>query len=199
MAYTGVTEVRRYLRGLDLSPLGDTTVLQDAEISDAIEKAARQVDHFTHRTFITVTETRTFDGKGRAFLPIPDLLSLNFLEIYQQRIPISEILTFPYNQLPTTALIYPSGVFPLGAGGIKINGLWGFSTTVPPEVAEATALLSAADILSRLSGSRDQGTSSIVQGALSQHYQEGAYAQQIDRYTLRAYHQLCPFVRWSLV
>lgn len=199
MAYTGATEVRRYLRGLDLSPLGDTTVLQDAEISDAIGKAEHQVDHFTHRTFTTVIETRTFDGKGRAFLPIPDLLSLNSLEIYQQRIPISEILTFPYNQLPTTALIYPSGVFPSGVGGIKIDGLWGFATTVPSEVAEATALLAAADILSRLAGSRDQGTSSIVQGALSQHYQEGAYAHQIERYTLRAYHQLWPFVRLPLV
>jgi len=47
----------------------------------AIEAGSRRVDNMTHRTFFAETDTRVFDGNGRSWMWLPDLLAATTIKL----------------------------------------------------------------------------------------------------------------------
>jgi len=193
MAYCTADDVAKYLCGVDLSALGDAAA-QGSALADAAEAASARVDRFTRRRFTTETGTRHLDGTGGQVLFIPDLVMLDSWSMDGVARQASEVVLCP-EQPPYMWVRLLGGTFSTGKGNVVMTGTWGYGTEVPSEVSRAAAMLAAADILCRIAPARDRGTSSTVQGALSERYESGAYASAIDRLTRQAYQDLVPFRR----
>jgi hypothetical protein len=196
MEYSMVAAVEGYLAGVDLSALGDAGD-QEAAIADAITGAVARVDAFTRRSFSTVTEAKIFNGSGTACLFIPDLVSFDSWSLDGASREASELVLYPAAG-PRMWIRLLSGIFTPGWQNVQLAGTWGYAESVPAAVASATAKLAAADVLGRVAAAKDRGTSSTVQGALSERYDQGAYAAAITRLGLSAQRELVPYRRLVL-
>jgi hypothetical protein len=197
MGYATVDDVKAYLKGVDLSTLGTSTEQDDA-ITNAADGATAQVDHFTRRTFSTVTETRTFDGSGTCKLFIPDLISMTAWAVEGEAQTLSELTLYPLSGPPSLWLVWNEGIFPCGSANIEIAGTWGYANTVPVAIVSATAKLAAADVLGRLAPAKDLGARKTTQGSLIQEFETSAYAGEIERLTREAETLLKSFRRPAL-
>lgn len=193
MAYCTADDVLGYLRGVDLSVLGDAAA-QNAVVLDAVDAASARVDGFTRRRFTAEAGVRYLDGTGSAVLFIPDLLMLDSWSMDGVVRQVSELVLCP-DRSPYMWVRLTSGTFSAGTANVAMSGTWGYGTQVPAEVSRATAMLAAADVLCRIAPARDRGTSSTVQGALSERYESGAYSSAIERLVRQAYRDLVPFRR----
>jgi hypothetical protein len=55
--------------------LGIADTATDTELQDKIEAAGQMINEYTHRIFVPVSETRTFNAPAGTTLAVPDLLS----------------------------------------------------------------------------------------------------------------------------
>ncbi|MGC8833845.1 MAG: hypothetical protein ACP5R4_07285 [Armatimonadota bacterium] len=197
MAYCTADDVMKHLRGVDISALGNASE-QEAAAADAAQAASLWVDGFTRRRFEAVTEAWSFDGSGTDTLFVPDLLVVEEWSMDGLSCDTAELLLCPRTQ-PHTWLRLKCGVFSRGIGNVVLKGTWGYGYSVPNEVVRCTAMLAAADLLGRTAAARDRGTSATVQGALSEHYENGAYSTAIQRLRRDAVSVLVRFRRpiWS--
>ena len=180
MAYATVTEVKAYLKGVDLSVLGNTTE-QDAAISAAADGATGRVDRSTHRTFTTASATRQFNGNGTARLFVPDLLTLTGWSMDGQAQDAESLTRYPLSTTPTLWLLYKDGLFSPGSANVEITGTWGYASTVPAAIVTATALLAASEIYLRIAAATDGGASGLGQGGLTRRFEGGAYESTVVR------------------
>jgi len=198
VAYCTASDVMKHLRGVDISALGNASE-QETAAADAAQAASLWVDGFTRRRFETVTDAWSFDGSGTDTLFVPDLLAVEEWSMDGLARGVSELVLCPQTK-PHAWLRLKEGVFCRGIGNVVLKGTWGYGYTVPDEVARCTAMLAAAELLGRIAAARDRGTSSTVQGALSEHYEGGAYSAAIQRLRKDAASVLVRFRRpiWSL-
>lgn len=123
------------------------TVVRDAVVE--------RVKRFTQRTWIPETETRSFDGNGTGILEVDDYITLNSIVIvgwFGQTTGLTlenfnavEKNTFPNNRIQIYRGSIPNYVgqwanaFPIGRSNIEINAVWGYDTTIPPDLWLAVA------------------------------------------------------------
>lgn len=125
--------------------LGITDASRDQLLTYLLERASKLIDDFCQRTFETKSEERSFivreDQTPKLF--IPDLISITSLEIEEV-----SILSDAYKLFPTDApsqeepyrwIELFNGQFKKGEE-VKINGNWGYWTTVPDEINFACVL-----------------------------------------------------------
>jgi hypothetical protein len=143
MAYTTIEELSEYL--------GITSSEHGALLNDAIATAQAWVDAYTGRTFAPAADsTRYFDENcydGRILYLDADLCSVTTVTNGDSVVIAgTEYTTMPRNVSPWYALKLDSastyswdGI----TGEIAIAGKWGYSTTVPAAVKQATTILAA--------------------------------------------------------
>lgn len=131
-----------------------TDTIDDTMIDSVITAASRSVDKFCNRLFSPATEARYFTAMCGTYLDIDDITTVTTIETdadgdrtYEDTWSATDFDLEPYNaaaygeaytQLHTT----PTGLytFPTGRKGVKITGVWGWSS-IPAPVSEATILL----------------------------------------------------------
>lgn len=143
MAYITRSQVEDYL-GVDIS-----TDL-DARLDTWISYAQKWIDNYTDRTFESARSVKKFDGAGRHYLYIDDILSVSTIwmvandatsdsgskalsssdfYLYQDSNPNKT----PYNRI----VLNPNGgysSFDWGYQNVWIDGAWGYSETAPEDI-----------------------------------------------------------------
>jgi hypothetical protein len=114
-------------------------------------------------------------------LPVPDLLTLTGWAMDGAAQDPAALVRYPLNSTPTLWLLLKSGAFGLGEGNVTVTGTWGYAASVPADIAVATAVLAAADVLSRVAPAKDAGTTAVTQGGLSQKYDGSAFEAHVRR------------------
>lgn len=143
MAYCTKTDVENYLQvGIDSS--------LDTQITAWISAVENYINRYTDRNFEASTMIKKYDGKGRNYLNVDDLLSISSVWFVSndstadggsQQISTSSIYLYqnsdpnktPYNKLqlaPTSTRL----VFPYGHQNIYVHGSFGYSSSVPAEI-----------------------------------------------------------------
>ena len=125
---------------------------RDAALEQMIEASSRQIDGWTARTFYTQTAARILTAAYPDVLELDkDLISITTLETDEYGDRVFETTwdatdyeldgDTPYR----TVFLAPGGTraFPTGRRRVRITGAWGYATTVPAPIREATLLMSA--------------------------------------------------------
>lgn len=139
--------------------ISDTST--DATLTRLITRASRAVDRFCFRepggfAAQTLTKyldvTRSSDGRARAALVVPPLLSVTTLKTDEDGDGVFEVtwtaltdyILYPLNNTPKLEIRVNASAgrytFPLGQRRVEIVGSWGEATTVPEPIAEAVDL-----------------------------------------------------------
>lgn len=153
--YVTPTQVKAYAPTNEIS----TSTVWDAMITTLCTNLSRAFDLLTWRNpgdFAVVdTNTKYFDGIPITATDYQDILNIGELAALPTTVTINGVTIastdywgFPYNALieykPFTALrLNPAGVTKSWGAplrGIAVTGLFGYSTTVPPDVYEALLL-----------------------------------------------------------
>jgi hypothetical protein len=143
MAYTTIEELSEYL--------GITSSEHGALLNDAIQAAQAWIDNYTGRTFAPSADTiRYFDDDcydGDTLYLDADLCSITTVTNGDAvLIANTEYTTMPRNVTPWYALKFKDTstyAWDGFTGEIAITGKWGYSTTVPAPVKQATLILAA--------------------------------------------------------
>lgn len=188
MGYAAAADVVFYLKGVDLTALGDAAAIAAAELA-AGDIATLEIDHRAGRVFTQTAATEyIFDGGGSERLILPDFdAAPTAWKIDDVAQDVSELLAYPLNDTPKTVLLRKEGgTFPAGHGNLKITAKWGYGATVPVDIVAACAMLAAAEILDRISGDLTGGSDAVTQGVLRQSYPGGAFTGETTKYRYRA-------------
>ncbi len=139
--YCTITEVKS-LAGASLST-------DDVLLAVLITRASKIVDNYTRRSFSAVTATRYYtpghDTDGATLYLGADLLSVTTLTNAGVVIPAEGYTLHPLNATPKQYLCLKSAyswTYPVDpVGVISVAGSWGYSTTPPADITQATARL----------------------------------------------------------
>jgi len=175
MAYCTKTDVENYLQvGINAS--------LDTQVSAWILAVTAWIERYTKRRFEASSQVKKYDGKGRNYILVDDLLSLS--DVYftsndstaddnTRHVDTGDILLYqdddpnltPYNKLELSPYSsYKS--FPPGRQNIVIDGSFGFSSVVPDDIKLVATKLTA----SIIKVGKDDGVSSFSEGDLSLSY-----------------------------
>jgi hypothetical protein len=144
IAYCSADDLKSPLR-----TVGHSTRIQD-DVTSILLAASRWMDRYFHLVddaFAQATPaTRRFDvghQKGAVLhLDMPLLQATTVLNGSGNSVPLNTIMLIPRNDLPAMSLRLSSGSWIASyTTEIAVTGLWGYATTVPDLVREATALL----------------------------------------------------------
>lgn len=175
MAYCTKTDIENYLQvGIDSS--------LDDQITSWIEAATAWIERYTGRSFETSSGLKKYDGKGRRYLYVDDIVSVSKVffvandatsDSGSEEISTSDIHLYqdedpnksPYNklQLVTGA---ERAVFPFGEQNIWVEGSFGYSTSVPADIKLVAAKL----VASIVKVGKDEGIGQYTEGDLSVSY-----------------------------
>lgn len=123
---------------------------QTAAFTMISESLIQTIKTRTHRTFITITEDRTYDGSDTGRLEVDDYISINTIQLLgffgntpglslDNFNPVDK-KTFPKSVIQVYQGSVPAFMhmwidrFPAGRSNIKINALWGYDTTIPSDL-----------------------------------------------------------------
>jgi len=140
--------------------LGITSTTDDTVMRKQLEAASRAIDNYCNRRFYVTSETKTFDGATKLWLP--DLLSITTLKTdegndgtFENTYATTDYIKYgggledSLNKLPYTRLeINPNGDYASFASGYKVGvqivGTWGYGNGISatPYIIDTT--LSAA-------------------------------------------------------
>lgn len=175
MAYTTETEIENYL----LTTIDSSF---SSQVSSWISMAQKWIDNYTDRTFEASTETKKYDGNGRYYLYVDDLLSVTTIwmvandstgdantetlaatdfYLYQEDNPNKT----PYNRI----VLNPNGdyqSFELGNQNIWVKGSFGYSAAAPEDIQMVATKLVAGIIETGKNG----GISSFTEGDYTVNY-----------------------------
>lgn len=174
--YTTENDIENYL----LTTI-DTTF--SSQITSWISAVQKWIDNYTDRTFEATTALKKFDGNGKHYLLVDDLLSITSCWMTENSstadgntdtLSTTDYFLYrnddpnktPYNKI----LLNPDGdfqVFDWGKQNIWINGSWGYSSTVPEDIKMVATKL----VASILKVGKDDGIRSYSEGDLSITYQ----------------------------
>ena len=136
--------------------LGITATTDDTVMRKELESASRSIDGYCNRRFYVTSETKTFDGDTRLW--VPDLLSITTLKTdegndgtFENTYATTDYIKYgggledSLNKLPYTRLeINPSGNYSGFASGYKVGvqivGTWGYGDGISatPYVSDTT-------------------------------------------------------------
>ena len=150
--YTTALSVRSMVTDSNMT----TDTSYDAMLGVLITSASRMIDKFVggwDNYFIadSADTVRYFDGNGDKILYIDPFVSLTKLEVaegggvassdYTQWTENTDFVTVPYNRLPKKGLaierLGSKGNFYRFQKGIKVTGKFGYSVSVPDDIANA--------------------------------------------------------------
>jgi len=164
----------------------------DVVLGKMITAASRLIDKYVggfENCFYpsTDTATRYYDGNGEDALWIDPLLSLTSLAVrepggraasdYTTWTLNTDFYTYPYHTTPYEKLIVDNdagskGTFGTTRKGVKIVGVWGYSSTPPADVKQACKIQAMRWFMRAKQGYQDAG----VNASLG----EMIYAQELD-------------------
>ena len=164
----------------------------DVVLGKMITAASRLIDKYVggfENCFYpsTDTETRYYDGNGEDQIWIDPLLSLTSLAVsesggraasdYTTWTLNTDFYTYPYHTTPYEKLIVDNdagskGTFGTTRKGVKIVGVWGYSSTPPADVKQACKIQAMRWFMRAKQGYQDAG----VNASLG----EMIYAQELD-------------------
>lgn len=142
--------------------LPDAEVFSDAEILELTRRCQETIESVCGQKFLPVTETRVFNGQGRATLTVRntiqsvsqilvrgDYLNPNcIMDLTDLRIAPSGTMLGLGNVQPggrgvsAAGRLEPGcGIFPSGFSNIAVTGVWGMYTQVPREIESALGML----------------------------------------------------------
>ena len=164
----------------------------DVVLGKMITAASRLIDKYVggfENCFYpsTDTATRYYDGNGEDALWIDPLLSLTSLAVsesggraasdYTTWTLNTDFYTYPYNTTPYERLLVDNdagskGTFGTTRKGVKIVGVWGYSSTPPADVKQACKIQAMRWFMRAKQGYQDAGVNANLG--------EMIYAQELD-------------------
>jgi hypothetical protein len=148
-----------------------TNSTDDTVLETIIEAASRYLDDQTGRTFYARTETRLYDiPKGRELHLDDDLLTVTTLTNGDSTvIPSTQYILSPANVYPKRAIELKgssSYAWQTTSSGdtkqvISVAGTWGWTSTTPTEIKEATRQI-AKNVANRRTGENSAGEALIL-------------------------------------
>ncbi len=164
----------------------------DVVLGKMITAASRLIDKYVggfENCFYpsTDTETRYYDGNGEDQIWIDPLLSLTSLAVsesggraasdYTTWTLNTDFYTYPYHTTPYEKLIVDNdagskGTFGTTRKGVKIVGVWGYSSTPPADVKQACKIQAMRWFMRAKQGYQDAGVNANLG--------EMIYAQELD-------------------
>ena len=149
MSYVTLRDIRAYL---DIDVTGDDPLLQEA-----IEDAQSYIDSQTNRHFEAVTATRYYDRSARdrwesrlLNLYGDDLLTVTTLtngDSSSTAIAATDYWLYPRNETPYHGILLKSDITSYWEWDtdywVSVAGTWGYSTTPPDDIRQATLTLAA--------------------------------------------------------
>ena len=149
MSYVTLRDIRGYL---DIDITTDDPLLQEA-----IENAASYIDSQTNRHFEAVTATRYYDSGARdrwnsrlLNLYGDDLLTVTTLtngDSSGTAIAATDYWLYPRNETPYHGILLKSDISSYWEWDtdywVSVAGTWGYSTTPPDDIRQATLTLAA--------------------------------------------------------
>ena len=133
------------------SELSITDESYDDMLMSMIEQAKGFLDDYCGTKFDTVSEVRYFDGAG-SILFIDDLVSVTSIKLdedgdgtYEATMATTDYVLYPLNKTPKTYIKLTNdsdyGGFASGVRtGVKIDGTWGYQSTVPAVIRRASII-----------------------------------------------------------
>jgi hypothetical protein len=132
--------------------LGITDSTSDTDLEDVIEGVSRFIDNDRRRVFYTTTaEARYWTPKHSDRLWIDDAVSISAVEVATSTSlsytawASTDYLTVPFNTTPVMCIhVHPASGKYFVRGllkSAKITGTWGYASSTPNEIQQATILL----------------------------------------------------------
>jgi hypothetical protein len=138
--YTTIENIEDYL-------LTDIDLSFQGKVEKWIETSENYIDKYTGRNFVAEEGTKLYDGNAKYEIMIDDCTEITSIEVDDSE--IDDYKLYPANTTPKTSVYYSSG-FASGNQNISIEGTWGYSETVPEDIAFATTVLVAGIINGQL-------------------------------------------------
>lgn len=123
----------------------------DVALERLLNGVTASINSYTRRVFWSVTATKYYTPDDPTALEIDDLLSITTLKTdpdadrsYGTTWTTDDYDLVPFNTFPKTQiLVRPYGTlyFPVWRLSVEIAGSWGFSTTPPDDIVEATLVM----------------------------------------------------------
>lgn len=173
MAYCTQTDIENYLQvGIDSS--------LDSQVSAWIASVTAWINRYTDRNFEATAAVRKYDGKGRDYLIVDDLLSVSAIwfvshdstsHANSESQTVTDFLLYqnddpnktPYNKLVVSPFSSSRLVFPLGVQNIWVNGSFGYTAAVPDDIKMVAVKL----VASIIKVGKDDGISQYTEADLS--------------------------------
>ena len=156
-----------------VAPTLSTSTWAASEVCElALASAAQTIEAQTGRQFTTVTENRYFDGSGTGAQVVDDYVSLStdsngLTEVYVYVLPgmtsggqlqLGYVQQVTEKNRPSNIIqIYQGPVqasyiyyteFPQGRSNVQVGATWGYGSTIPTDIFEATMALALDKIMS---------------------------------------------------
>jgi len=139
------TTSRMYCRTADVMSRIDMANLPKFDTEYLIRAATARIERYCDRVFCRVpesgTELRHFLGGGVSILSIDDLISLSTITADDEVITVADLILHPFGKIPTTWLEWASGRAWTLNDDIAITGAWGYASSVPWDIWDATVAL----------------------------------------------------------
>lgn len=135
--YTNILAIENYL----LTDISDC--FQD-QVSEWIAQVEKYIENYTGRVFITETATaRYYDGNGEIEMTFDDFTDLETLTIDGTEIESDEYYLYPANTVKKDTIVLEQTYFTKDNQNVVLTAKWGYSDTVPHDIAFATTIFVA--------------------------------------------------------
>jgi hypothetical protein len=133
---------RMYCTVADVSTRYDIKALPKLRLENLIRACTARIETYCNRVFMRVPhntgfETRKFLGNGLHILPVDDLLEVNTITCDGEAVDLADLILMPYDVTPTMWLEYDNESIFVARTKWEIDGVWGYSETIPPDIYDA--------------------------------------------------------------
>lgn len=146
------------------------------KVEEYIAAVTAYIERYTGRTFGYDAEAeatpKIYDGNDSSELFIDDALEIAEVKIGDTVLEESDYRLYPSNRLPKTRIILPLKTFAWGAQNVTVTAKWGYSETVPADLAFAATVMVSGIINS--SNSHEGEIQSETVGRYSVTYRAGS-------------------------
>lgn len=142
MQYATVQELKAYPTGVDYKSISDEGL--DLLLQAASEYIDAECGHGPGAFIASESEERTFDGNGKDLLLLPYAVSVTAVAVDGAAWTTGRWVPYRlYHQGPIYAVAAVRGLFSRGRQNVAVTGVWGYSSSVPAGIRQATILQAA--------------------------------------------------------
>ena len=113
----------------------NVSTMPDVNLDFLIQAVTERIERYCDRVFTRVPadgeEERQFLGAGSSILTIDDLLSWTSVTVDDAEVQLTDLRRMPFGKTPTTWLVYESGAEWERGAEVAVEGVWGYSETLP--------------------------------------------------------------------